>query len=150
MMYDSSDKNEKIPGGIIILHKWKSYDIWSLRYEVQKTEFFYLGPFDPPKSPKMKISNEMKKTPGYIIILLKYTKNHDHRLYCSWDMACDGYNSYFPFWAILFPFTPLTAQKMKISKKWKKNPWIYHHFCTMYKKSWTYAILLLRYGAWQV
>ena len=92
-------------------------EIWSA-----KTEFFYLGPFDPPKSPKMKISNEMKKTPGYIIILLKYTKNHDHRLYCSWDMARDGYNSYFPFWAILFPFTPLTAQKMKISKKWKKKP----------------------------
>ena len=25
------------------------------------------------------------------------------------------------FWAIPFPFNPLTAQKMKISKKWKKK-----------------------------
>ena len=26
----------------------------------------------------------------------------------------------FSFWAIFCPFTPLTAQKMKISKKWRK------------------------------
>ena len=35
-------------------------------------------------------------------------------------MACDRRNSYFSFWAILFPFNPLTAQTMKISKKQKK------------------------------
>ena len=36
--------------------------------------------------------------------------------YCSWDMARDGYNCYFSFWTVFCPFTPLTAQKMKISK----------------------------------
>ena len=57
--------------------------------------------------------------PGNIIILHKYTKNHDHMLYCSWDMAHDACN-YFSFWAIFCPFTPVTAKKMKISKTWKK------------------------------
>ena len=61
-----------------------------------------------------------KKTPGDIIILHKCTKNHDHMLQCSWDMACDGRNCYFSFWAIFCSITPVTAQKMKISKKWKK------------------------------
>ena len=64
---------------------------------------------------------KMKKTPEDIITLHKCTKNHDHRLYCSWDMAHDGCNCYFSFWAILFHFTLLTAQKMNISKTWKKH-----------------------------
>ena len=41
-------------------------------------------------------------------------------LYCSWNMACDVCNFYFSFWAFFYPFTPLTAQKIKISKKFKK------------------------------
>ena len=42
-------------------------------------------------------------------------------LYYSWDMARDTCNCYFSFWTIFCPFTPLTVQKMKISKKWKKD-----------------------------
>ena len=41
-------------------------------------------------------------------------------LYCSWVMVCDKCN-YFSFWAIFCPFTPLTAQTIKILKKWKTN-----------------------------
>ena len=41
----------------------------------------------------------------------KCTKNHYHMLYCSWDMARDGCN-FLPFY---------TAQKIKISKKFKKH-----------------------------
>ena len=42
-------------------------------------------------------------------------------LHCSWDMVRDECN-YFSFWAIFCPFTPLTAQKIKIKKeKWKKG-----------------------------
>ena len=63
----------------------------------------------------------MKKTPRNNIILHKCTKIHDHKLYCSWDMARDGCNCYFSFWATFLPFYPLTTQKMKISKKWKKH-----------------------------
>ena len=37
-------------------------------------------------------------------------------------MACDRCNCYFSFWDIFFSFTPLTARKMKTSKKRKKAP----------------------------
>ena len=78
-------------------------------------------PFYPNSNPKSQNFEKMKKAPWDIIILHKCTKNHYHMLCCSWDMACDGCNSYFSFEAIFCPFTPLTAQKVKINKKkWKK------------------------------
>ena len=36
-------------------------------------------------------------------------------------MVRDGRNFYFSFWAMLFPFTPLTTTKMKSSKQSKKG-----------------------------
>ena len=48
-------------------------------------------------------------------------QNHDHMLYCSWDMASDECN-YLLFWAFICPFTPpppLTVEKIKIYEKWK-------------------------------
>ena len=47
-------------------------------------------------------------------------------------MAHDRCNCCFSFWAIFCPFTPLTAQKIKILKKWKKMPGdiILLHTCT--------------------
>ena len=102
-------------------------------------------PFYPCYNPKNQHFEKCKKMPGDII-LHKCTKNHDHMLYCSWDVVPDGCN-YFSFWPIFYSFTLLTAQKMQISKKWK-NPWRYYHFTKVYQKSWSYAIPFLRYGAW--
>ena len=42
-------------------------------------------------------------------------------LYCSMDMARNGCNCYFWFWAIFCPFTSLTTRKIKIFTKWKKH-----------------------------
>ena len=42
-------------------------------------------------------------------------------LYCSWDMACHGYNGYFSFWAIFCPFTPLEPKKWKFQKNETKS-----------------------------
>ena len=81
----------------------------------------------------------MKKTPGDIIILHKCTKNHDHMLYCSWDMACDRCNCYFSFWAISCP------KKSKSLKNEEKNTWRHHHFTYVYKKLWS-DVWFLRYG----
>ena len=64
----------------------------------------------------------MKKNPGDIIILHKYTKNCDHMLYCSWDMMRDRCNCYFTFRAIFCPFNPVTCPKNKILKKSKRKP----------------------------
>ena len=106
--------------------------------------------FTPLTAWKMKISKKMTKTPGDIIILHKCTKNHDHMLYCSWDMVHDGCN-YFSFRPIFCPFTTLTAQKIKISKKSKsqkneKNAWRYHHITHVHQKLWLDDVWFLRYG----
>ena len=46
--------------------------------------FLFWAIFYPSNSPKNKnFKKKMKKIPGDIIILHKYTKNHDHMLYCS-------------------------------------------------------------------
>ena len=153
-------------------HKWKSYHVWFLRYGIRQTEFFLISdhflPFYNPLPNKPEKQNLEKSTwryhhftlvchkwqsffchlvpflPFYPLNSLKNemyqktkcTKSHDHRLYCSSDMAHDECNCYFPFlviWVKLFsltpPSSPLTAQKMKISKKWK-SVWRYHHKCT--------------------
>ena len=81
----------------------------------------YFLPFYPPNSPKNQNFEKMKKTPGDIIILHTCTINYDQMLYSSWDMVHDRCNCYFSFWVIFCPFTPLTAQKMKVLKKWKKH-----------------------------
>ena len=103
----------------------KSYDIWFLRYWAWKTNFFvildHFLPFHNPKNPKNQNFEKMQKTVGDIVILPMRTKNHDHMLYCFWDMVCDRCNCYFSFWDIFCPFNPLTNRKMKMSKKWKKS-----------------------------
>ena len=112
------EKMKKIPGDISILHKctindnYMIYGFWDMkcnRYVILSFGPFFFCPLT--KAWKMKISKQMKKTPGDIIILHKCTKNHDHMLYCSWDMAHDRCNCYFSF-----------STKIKISKKLTKTP----------------------------
>ena len=81
--------------------------------------------FYPLNNQKNQNFEKLKKTPGdkYAILLYMlycYTYMIIYMLYCSWDMAPDRCN-YFSFWTILYPFTPLTAQKIKIKKKLKKK-----------------------------
>ena len=112
----------------------------------------YFLPFYPTNSPKiqnLKKNEKKKKNPGDII-LHKCTRNHDHMLYRSRDMAHDECN-YFSFWAIFCPFNPLKAQKIKIKKKkkWKKA-WSYHHLTHVYQKLWSDDVWFLRYGVWRM
>ena len=68
-------------------------------------------------------------------------------MYDSWDMVRDRCN-YFSFWVIFCPFTPLTAQKINILKKWKKHL----ETSSLYKwvpKLWSDDIWFLRYDAWR-
>ena len=121
-------------------------EIWCMTVAIV---IFHFGPIFallPLNSLKNQNFKKMKKAPRDIIISHKYTKNQDHMLYCSWDMAYDGCNCYFSFWAI---FCHLTAQKMKISKKMKKEPGDII-VLQLYQKSWSYTILFRRYGAWQM
>ena len=124
--------------------------IWSA------TEFFLsfwaiFLPFYPTNKPKIKMLKKWRKKHLEISSFYTNVTKILIILYCSWDMVHDGFNSYFSFWAIFWPLTPLTAQKLKISQKWKKkNTWRYHHFTKVYQKSWSYAILFLRYDMWKL
>ena len=111
---------------IRILKKWKkkSYQHFTRVYQKPQS---YETQFLRHKEWKNENFKKIKKAPGDTTILHNCTKNNDHRLYCSWDMARDRCNCYFLFWAIFCPFTPLKAQKMKFLKKWK-NTQRYHHF----------------------
>ena len=96
-------------------------EIWCVTDVIVIFILGYFLPFYPPNSPKNENIKEMKNMTGDIIILHTCTLNYDHRLYCSWDMAHDRCNCYFSFSTIFCPFTPLTARKTKISKKWRKK-----------------------------
>ena len=113
----------------------------------------------PQRPKKWKFQNN-GKTSGYIIILNRCTEKHGHIFNCSWHIMHDGCSCYFSFWAIFcsppLPPHPTPTQnslkneslkkKMKAEKK-NENAWRYHS-TQVYQKSWSYAVLYLRYGAW--
>ena len=96
------------------------YGSWNI--ERNRQFFVILDHFLPFSHPKnLKNFEKMRKKAGDIIILDMCTKNHDHMLYCFWDMPCDECNFHFLFWAIFGLFTSLTTLIIKIFKKWKKH-----------------------------
>ena len=126
---------------------------WDVKHDGQNFLTFWtiFCPFNPKTTQKNQHFEKLKKNPGDIITLHKRTKNHYHKLYCSLGMARKGCNCYFSFWAIFCPFTSLTAQKIKISKKKKKekNAWRYYLFTHVYQKLWLDDARFLRNGAWR-
>ena len=90
-----------------------------------------------------------KKTAGDIIILHLCTIYKNHMIYGSWDisdMKCDRQN-FLSFWAIVCPLTLLKTRKINILKN-DKDIWRYYHFTEVHQKSWSNAILFLRYSMW--
>ena len=65
--------------------------------------------------------------------------------YDSWDMEWNWQN-FLSFWAISWPFTPLT-QKIKILQN-KKTVWRYYHFTHVYHND-SHDVWFQTYGAWQ-
>ena len=91
-------------------------EIWSETDNI----FCHFGPFfallpPPPKKSKF----WRKKTPADIIILHKFTIKDNHMMYVSWAIEHNRWN-FLSFWTIFCIFIPLTTQKTKIFKKWKK------------------------------
>ena len=120
-----------------VYHKWQSYDMVPEISTATDRFLCHLWPFFafiPPKNPKNKSFTKLKKAPGDIIILDKCTKNHDHRLYCSWAIVCAGCNYYFSFCTIFYPSLPPPSDS---PKNGKKNTWRYHHFTLVCQKSWS-------------
>ena len=113
------------------------YEIWSATDRI----FCYFRPFFAlllPNNPKNQNKKKNEKNHSDIIILNTYNINDNHMMYGSWDMEHDRQN-FWQFCVILCPFTSLTTQKIKISKKWKSAQ-RYHHFAQVPQKSWSYTI----------
>ena len=133
-----------VPQMTIIYMMYGSWDIEHNRQNVLSFWAIFCS-FIPLKTwvPKMKIIwcmiSEIWSTTDRIFIILDYLlpiiKYMAREIWSATDRI------FLSSWAIFCPFTPLTAQKMKISKNWKKLLQI---------SSWSYAILFLRYGVWQM
>ena len=126
---------KKKPGDIIILHFCTTNDdhmsngSWDIKHD---REFFvisdYFLPFYPPNNPENQNFEKMKKTPVGIIILNMSNINE------IW------YLRYEPE----IPFTPITVQKLKISKKWKKCRDISSFYTSVPK------IMIICYTSWDM
>ena len=95
------------------------YSSWDTEQNILK--LLILGdflPFYPLKTIEIKISKN-KKFAEDIIILHMCTKNYNQMTYGSWNMERDGQN-FLSFWTNFCCFTPLSNQKNKIFKNWKK------------------------------
>ena len=111
-------------------HKWKSYDVWFLRYETQQTELFLVLDqfFVLLHSPSPVATQRTKK---HLEISSFYTSVQKILIICYtvpeiWHATHVVVIFHFelfllPFWAIFCVFTSPTVQKIKISKKKKKN-----------------------------
>ena len=129
-------------------HKWKSYNVWFLRYGVQ-----HFGPFLTHFWPhywpwKLKFGKNIKK-PGDIIFLYMCTVNEDHTMYEVWFMRYKGretdfFVSFGPFLALW----PSNKPKNQNLKKWKQHLDI-SSFYTCVPQIKSYDVWFLRYETWQ-
>ena len=96
------EKMKKPSWDIFMLHMSKI--IWCMIPEIWNAtdkiflildQFLSFNRFPPLNNPKNQNFENLKKNPRDIIILHKCTKNHGHRLYCFWDMACDRCRLFF-------------------------------------------------------
>ena len=111
----NTEKMNKMPGDIILLyihvyHKWRSYDIWFLKYKVWQTEIFVILGHFLSFQPLDNLANQNFDS----------EKNTWRYYHGSWDMKCNRLN-FFSFWTVFCPFTPLWTQKIKILEKWGKK-----------------------------
>ena len=124
------------------------YDFWYMECDGQNFLSFWtiFCPFIPLTTRKINILKKCKKLLELSSFYKqKCTKNHDHMLHCSWDMAHDRCSFYFSFRAIFYPEQP---KKSKLKKK-RKKAWRYHHFTHVYKKLWSHDVQFPRYSAWR-
>ena len=123
------EKMKTHPGDIITLHmctindNHMMYGSWDIECDGQNFLSFstVFCSFTLLTTQKIIILKKWKKHLEIISLLNKCTINDSHMMYGSWDMKRDRCNCYFSFWAIFCLFTPLTTQKIKILKKWKKH-----------------------------
>ena len=93
-------------------------EIWSTTDRIFSHFWPFFALLQPPPLPLPNKAEKQnfEKTPGDIIILHKCTISDNHMIYGSRDMKCTRQN-FLSSCPIFCPFTPLTAWKMKCTKK---------------------------------
>ena len=134
---------------------WRSLDVWFRTYGARRTfSFLIMSQFLPFYSLNdQKVKNKRKrkkekKTLGDVIILHVCTTNDDDMIYGSREMECKGQH-YLSFCVVFCPFIPLTTWKFNFWKN-EKNTKKQNRFTQVDRKTWSYAILFLRYDAWRI
>ena len=99
--------------------------------------------------------------PGKLKFLKKYTNTWKYNHFTQVCHKWQSYDAWFLRYEVrqrevliilghFLPFYPTNSPKDQNFLKYEKNSWIHHDFKPVYQKSWSYAILFLRYGARQM
>ena len=129
-----SSFNTSVPKIMIICYT--APEIWHIADIIVIFHFGLFLLFYSLSSPKNENLKTMKKNPEDNIILQKCTKNHDHMLYCSWDICCVTDVNVIFILGYFLPFyhsnSPKNQSFKKTNKKTKKKTPgdIILHICT--------------------
>ena len=90
-------------------HRWRSYDVWFLRYKVRQKVYCHSGPFftlEPSDLPeKSKFCKNEKKAQKYYHFTFGY---HKWQSYDVWFLRYGTQQTeFFSFWTIFCPLSPL-------------------------------------------
>ena len=138
-------------------YKWKSYDVWFLRYQVRRTEFFaILGhflTFDSPDNSTYQNFEKMREK-GLEIkfwknekmlrdIILHLCTTNDNHMMCF--LRYGRQNNFFVVLDYISPFYPTENPENQNFEKIKTNPGdiIILHMCTK-------AYDQMKYGSWDM
>ena len=141
-------KNLEILSFYICVHKWRSYDIWFLRYKAWRTEFLVnLGhflPFDPPNNLKnQNFEKNEKNTWRYCHFTFVY---HKWQLYDIWFLRYGVRpTQFFVILGYFLPFYPPNNPENQNFEKAKKitGDTITLHMCIINENH-------MMYGSWYV
>ena len=154
-------KKKKNAGDIIILHlctkshNHMKYSSWDAELDIMFLSFWAVfchplpPPPLPPSNPENQIFEKMKKVldmSSFFIFATKHTI-----IWCMLTQIWSATDIFFHHFRSFFTLLPhYWHQKWKFGKNIKKYPEIsrYHHLTQVSQKSWSYALLFLRYGAW--
>ena len=116
-------------------HNHMMYSSWETDKNILSFWAIFCPFTSPPPSNDPECQNFEKKWKKWLETLSFYTFmctiNEDHMIYGSWNIRCNR-QKFSSFWAIFWPFSPLTTWKIKILKL-KETPGdiIILHICTI-------------------
>ena len=122
-------KMKKMPGDIILLyihvyHKWRSYDIWFLKYKVQQTEIFVILGHFLPFNPRDSLENQNFKIENNTWRYYHFTHlHHKWQSYGVWFLRYGvRATEFFCHSGPVLPFYPPMDPENQNFKKIKKTP----------------------------